>query len=113
MLSDICLTGVKSLVRVPPYIKCTKNCIHFKGREVTSPTPAAYLNGTQLKWQNTVKHLGSYISHNLKEEEEIKSKRRTLAVAVNGLFSNFGTLERIVIAHIFNRQCSYFYGCET
>jgi hypothetical protein len=88
-------------------------CIHFKGKGVKSVTPDVSLNGIPLQWKPTVKHLGNYISHNLKEEEEIKAKRGTFIGAVNGLLSNFRSAGKDVISHIFNRQCSHFYGCET
>jgi len=88
-------------------------CIQFKGKEVRCPTPTVFLNNTQLQWQTTVKHLGSYISHNLKEEQEIKAKRGAFIGVVNGLFSNFKCAKTEVLSEIFNRKCGHFYGCES
>ena len=88
-------------------------CIQFKRKGANNATPNVSLNGTQLQWQNTVKHLGSFVSQNMREEHEIKAKQGNFIGSVNGLRSNFGTAEPEVLVEIFNRQCCHFYGCET
>ena len=88
-------------------------CIHFEGKEIRCGTPDVFLNNTKLQWHTTVKHLGSYVSHNLKEGQEIQAKRGAFIGAVNGLLSNFRSARSEVLTEIFNRQCCHFYGCES
>ena len=60
-------------------------CIQFKRKGANNATPNVSLNGTQLQWQNTVKHLGSFVSQNMREEHEIKAKQGNFFGSVNGL----------------------------
>ena len=74
--------------------------------------PDLQLAGLPLKWVPVVKHLGNYVSSDLKETCEISHKRGDLIGRVNSMCATFAKADNKVKREIFNTQCSHFYGSE-
>ena len=68
--------------------------------------------GQALQWKTVVKHLGNFISSDLKEDKEINEKRKDLISSTNGTLCTFGHIDKNILSRVFNSQCCHFYGCE-
>lgn len=86
-------------------------CIRFsqaRGR----PKPDVELGGSVLEWSRSVKHLGSTLTENLSEEDEVTSKRGDLFGRVNSMMGNLRAMPIPVLLKIFDSQCCHLYGCQ-
>ena len=87
-------------------------CLHFTGKRSAAEPPGIVFHGQTLKWSYSCKHLGNYISKDLKEEAEIKLKRCDFIGRVNSLIANFKAVNRDICSRVFNAQCCHLYGCQ-
>lgn len=87
-------------------------CVRFSARK-TAHKPTVSLSGTSLKWEETIKHLGNYISSDLSEREEVAHKRGELFGRVNSLLGNFAGMHHSVLSKLFKTQCLHLYGCQS
>ena len=86
-------------------------CMLFSKRDVFKPS--VKLCGTELKWVQSVKHLGTYLDDNMSEETEIRKKKQDLIQRVNYIVSTLGDCDDQVVKTIFNSKCAHFYGCQS
>jgi PAS domain-containing protein len=69
------------------------------------------LEGNNLDWVSSIKHLGNYLSSNLSEMKEIQMKRGDLIGRVNVILANVRGAPDDVMSVIFSSQC-HLYGCQ-
>ena len=86
-------------------------CVKFT-RQKSHSLPAVRLSGNLLQWVQDVKHLGNYISYNLKENYEVKMKKCDLVGRVNMFIASFGDIPENALVKLFNVQCCHFYGSQ-
>jgi hypothetical protein len=84
-------------------------CILYARNNITEK-PTIKLCGTELKWVDTVKHLGNYLDCRLREKTEIVRKNGDLVQRVNNLLVSLGRVPDEVVKKVFNTQCAHFYG---
>ena len=86
-------------------------CVHFSRKK--SPTGDVFLDGNKLNWLTEAKHLGNYISSDLKESREVAMKKSDFVGRVNNLISFSPQLtSRNVLMTVFRSQCCHFYGMQ-
>ena len=95
----------------PDHKICKTKCIAFLKRE--RPLKNINLNGSELPWVNSTKHLGCKISQNIHGlTQDIMEKRALYINRVNELIQEFHfahPLTKIKINNIFN---THFYGSQ-
>jgi hypothetical protein len=74
--------------------------------------PNVFIAGQIVKWVDTTKHLGNYISYNMREANEVAHKRGDLIGRTNYVLSTFMRADPVVKREIFNSQCTHLYGTE-
>ena len=74
--------------------------------------PRIVLCGAVLAWMESIKYLGSYLTPDLSEENEIRLKQRDFISCVNSVVFKFGYSTRDVVMKLINAECCHFYGCE-
>ena len=74
--------------------------------------PNVLIAGQVIKWVNVTKHLGNYISDDMREIEEIAHKRGDLIGRTNYVLATFREADPVVKQELFNSQCSHLYGTE-
>jgi hypothetical protein len=85
-------------------------CIKFsKGTEYE---PVVTLDGQQLKWKSSVRHLGNYLNCGLNDEQDIQHKRSDLFARMNLLESQLSCAPDKVKMAVFATKCCHMYGCE-
>ncbi len=72
-----------------------------------------YLNGAKLECVTQAKHLGMYISSNMKNEEELRHKRGNFIGCANHVLSKYAKMSSEVKCKMIQTYCCHFYGCET
>ena len=65
-----------------------------------------------MKWQTEVKHLGNVINNVLSEEHEILNKKQALFYQTNQLLADFSGIRHDIMAEVFSKKCSAFYGSQ-
>ena len=89
-------------------------CILINGRRQPGrDLPVLTLNGINIKWETSVKHLGNIVSHDLSEEVEIQRKRCDFIGRTNSLIANFKSVQKPVLSKVFMAKCCHFYGSQT
>lgn len=83
-------------------------CMVFSRKE--RPKPCVKLNGTELKWVESVKDLGNIMDANMSEKSDVKRKKGDLVQRVNNLIVTLGGSRDVVIQKVFNTQCCHLYG---
>ena len=58
-----------------------------------SPTAPTAVNGANIKWTTSVKHLGNILNSLLSDENDITLKRGQFIQSVNKLLSQFGNIQ--------------------
>ena len=77
-------------------------CILFSGRSRRfSNPPPLYLNNVLLKWTKSAKHLGSIVTYDLTESEEITQKRNDFIGRADSVISNFKHVAINVSSRVF------------
>ena len=88
-------------------------CILFSGRSRRfSNAPPLYMNNVLLKWTKSAKHLGSIVTYDLTESEEITQKRNDFIGRANSVISNFKHVDRNVSSRVFMSQCCHLFGSQ-
>ena len=88
-------------------------CILFSGRtRHSSDPPPLYMNNVVLKWTKSAKHLGSIVTYDLKENEEINHKRNDFIRRANSVISNFKHVDKNVSSRVFMSQCCHLFGSQ-
>ena len=88
-------------------------CILFSGRTRHSgDPPPLYMNNVVLKWTKSAKHLGSIVTYDLKENEEINHKRNDFIGRANSVISNFKHVDKNVSSRVFMSQCCHLFGSQ-
>ena len=88
-------------------------CILFSGRTRHSgDPPPLYMNNVLLKWTKSAKHLGSIVTHDLKENEEINHKRNDFIGRANSVISNFKHVDKNVSSRVFMSRCCHLFGSQ-
>ena len=88
-------------------------CILFSGRTRHSgDPPPLYMNNVVLKWTKSAKHLGSIVTYDLKENEEINHKRNDFIGRANSVISNFKHVDKNVSSGVFMSQCCHLFGSQ-
>ena len=72
-----------------------------------------YLSNSELKWVESFKYLGTYITSNLCDVKDINIKRCGLFSNVNDIMCKFGRLSSQLLCNIFSQFCCSFYGSQT
>ena len=70
------------------------------------------LNGNEIKWQRSVKHLGNIIDQKLSDVEDCRFKKSILIGNVNKFIVNYSTLKNCSKRKLFQSYCTSFYGSE-
>ena len=70
------------------------------------------LNGNEIKWQRSVKHLGNIIDQMLSDVEDCRFKKSILIGNVNIFIVNYSTLKNCSKRKLFQSYCTSFYGSE-
>ena len=70
------------------------------------------LNGNEIKWQRSVKHLGNIIDQKLSDVEDCRFKKSILIGNVNKFIGNYSTLKNCSKRKLFQSYCTSFYGSE-
>ena len=70
------------------------------------------LNGNDIKWQRSVKHLGHIIDQKLSDVEDCRFKKSILIGNVNQFIGNYSTLTNCSKRKLFQSYCTSFYGSE-
>ena len=85
--------------------------IIFNGRSRRcSNPPPPYINNVLLKWTKSTKHLGSIVTYDLTESEEITQKRNDFIGRANSVISNFKHVDRNVSSRVFTSQYCHLFG---
>lgn len=84
-------------------------CMLFT-RQRASTHPDITLNGQKMDWVDQVKHLGSILSRDLKEDKEIQYKEGDLVGRVNSLLGNLGDAPAGILRQVFLSDCCHFYS---
>eukprot|EP00914_Ancora_sagittata_P031962 GHVO01064754.1.p1 GENE.GHVO01064754.1~~GHVO01064754.1.p1 ORF type:complete len:389 (+),score=-11.85 GHVO01064754.1:266-1432(+) len=86
-------------------------CMRFSlNRNVGKPT--LKLGGEDMKWEESVRHLGNYVSKDLSERVEVCHKRGDMFGRVNALLGNCLGMPRDVVSKLITSQCFHLYGCQ-
>ena len=70
------------------------------------------LNGNEIKWQRSVKHLGNIIDQKLSDVEDCRFMKSILIGNVNKFIGNYSTLKNCSKRKLFQSYCTSFYGSE-
>ena len=70
------------------------------------------MNNVVLKWTKSAKHLGSIVTYDLKENEEINNKRNDFIGRANSVISNFKHVDKNVSSRDFMSQCCHLFGYQ-
>ena len=70
------------------------------------------LNGNEIKWQRSVKHLGNIIDLKFSDVEDCRFKKSILIGNVNTFIGNYSTLKNCSKRKLFQSYCTSFYGSE-
>ena len=70
------------------------------------------LNGNEIKWQRSVKHLGNIIDQKLSDVEDCRFKKSILIGNVNKFIGHYSTLKKCSKRKLFQSYCTSFYGSE-
>ena len=84
-------------------------CIMFS-RRLGTIKPVIKLCGSEIKWVDTIHHLGNVISCNLTEAHDVKHKKGDLIQRVNSVLSTLDGSNDQILKKVFNTQCSHLYG---
>ena len=71
------------------------------------------LDGTQLKWVQSVSFLGIFVSYNMDDTNEFIHKRGSFYSSVNSLLGNFRGVPRNILNVLFSHYCVSFYGSQS
>ena len=71
------------------------------------------LSGHDLRWVESFKYLGIYVTQDLKDRSDIVNKRGQFISNVNNLLSCFSSLQCNLLNKLFVSYCTSFYGCQT
>ena len=85
-------------------------CILYS-RKCRPVAPLMQLSASTLKWVNCVKHLGNYVSNNLKETQEINNKRGDIIGRVNVIVGSLTGVNTSSQLKVLRSQC-HFHGSE-
>jgi hypothetical protein len=72
----------------------------------------AFLDGSLIKWVNSVKHLGNTVCNDLSDTVDCNNKRSIFIGYVNKLIGNYGKLHWQILYKLFRSYCSSFYGSQ-
>ena len=86
-------------------------CITFSRKKVM-PKINISLGGKTLRNEETVKHLGVTVHHNLCDELAVRNICGDIIWRVNGILGNFKRLGPDLICVLLNQQCIHHYGIE-
>ena len=70
------------------------------------------MNDKALSWVKSVKHIGSIVTWDLREVEEISKKRCDFIGRTNSLFANFKSILKEILSRVFLSQCCHMYGTQ-
>ena len=87
-------------------------CIMFS-RQKVNIKPVIKLCGSEVKWVDSIQHLGNIISANLSEVHDVKQKRGDLIQRVNSVLSTLDGSNDTILKKVFNTQCAHLYGTAT
>jgi hypothetical protein len=73
--------------------------------------PHIMLSGSALRWVDHVKHLGNFVSHDLRETEEISRKKCDLIGRVNVIVGSLPGVSVAAQLKVMQSQCN-FYGSQ-
>ncbi len=70
------------------------------------------LNGSRMKWANSVNDLGNYIAYDMSESEEIRHKRSNLIWRTNGILVKYQHAVPEVKMYLLKSYCCHLYGSQ-
>ena len=76
------------------------------------PTRRLTLNGAKLKWFKKVKHLGNFITFDLKDEADIGFKKGKFIGQVNKLLVKMSVVPATVRGRLLQTYCCSFHGAQ-
>ena len=85
-------------------------CVLFS-RKPQETVPIS-LGGHQLVWCKFAKHLGNYISSDLRDAKEVSMKRSDLIGRVNTVLGNLHGVPRESVMKVFRSKCCHYYGSQ-
>ena len=107
---DICLNfGMKNSIM---FNDKKTVCIHFSSVQHTG-VKCIMVNGKQIPWSKTVRHLGNILQFNLDDTPDIALKTSEMIFSVNKLCSNFNLANNETKCTLFKAYCTAYYGTET
>ncbi len=91
----------------------TKSVAMHVTKKTQMNLPPLTVAGDDIKWVTVAKHLGNYISADLREVEDVTHKRGDFIGRVNNVIVTFYGARDEIKREVFNSQCSHLYGCES
>jgi hypothetical protein len=83
-------------------------CILFSKRSVSKPV--IRMCGADIKWVDSVKHLGNTLLSNLSESSDVKYKKGDMIQRVNTSLASLDGSDDRILLKVFNSQCAHLYG---
>ena len=80
----------------------SKKTLCIKFGETVTQTERAIINGCQIQWVDSVRHLGNYVSMDLSDDIDCKMKCSSFIGSVNKLLGNYGNVQHNVLFNLFN-----------
>ena len=84
-------------------------CMHIRKRGADSVNSAVYLNDIDIKWVESYKYLGIYLSSDLKEDTDIKRQIKSIYSRGNILIRKFRGCTNDIKCLLFQSFCTNFY----
>lgn len=86
-------------------------CIRFSNNNLNFKPGSIYLNGTVVRWCESITYLGVKLSNNLSDRSEIENQLRKFYCRSNGVLRKFHSCSIGVKLLLFQSFCSNFYQC--
>ena len=74
--------------------------------------PSIILNGKEIQWSDTAKHLGNVINSGNNDNDDIKCKKNDFVARSNSVFVTYCATSRNIKTQIFQSKCCGFYGSQ-
>ena len=84
--------------------------IRFTSSSPSSCTAHLHLDGYELPFRDTVRHLGHILQYNLSDLPDVNLKLKDMVAKANCLFASFPRVGPSVLTHLFRFYCLSLHG---
>ena len=70
----------------------------------------AILDGSDLVWKDTVRHLDNFVDSTCNDDFDCNAKKSLCIVYFNKMMANYSSLQPTVLINLFKSYCCSFYG---